>query len=168
MLSAIPSTPLYDRLAAANRLDLSEHPTYGTNVLPLQMSRETLSDGYVALMASLYEPQAFFARLDDLYLAGRIEVDRAWQRDAETRPWPRRLRQLQTWWIALAVMAAVAIRVPDKSLRAIYLRRFWRAARARRSPVVALIYAFRCAIHYHMHRLVETLSARDRPLVNTF
>jgi radical SAM superfamily enzyme YgiQ (UPF0313 family) len=168
MLSAIPSTPLYDRLAAANRLDPAEHPSYGTNVLPLQMSREALSAGYVGLMASLYDAKAFFARLDDLYLTGKIEVDRGWQRYAGERPWLYRARQLQMWCIAFALIATVAIRVPEKSLRAVYLRQFWRAFRGRRSAVVAMIYALRCAIHYHMHRLVESLSARDRPLVNTF
>jgi radical SAM superfamily enzyme YgiQ (UPF0313 family) len=43
MLSAIPKTPLYDRLAAAGRLDTSDHPADGTNVLPFKMSRQTLS-----------------------------------------------------------------------------------------------------------------------------
>lgn len=167
MLSAIPSTPLYDRLAKANRLDLSEHPSYGTNVLPLRMSRETLSAGYVGLMASLYEPQAFFERLDDLYLRGGIVVDRALQ-SYPGALWLRWARQLQLWLLALGLIATIAVRVPDNSLRTIYLQRFWRIVRTRRSAIVAMIYAVRCAIHFHMHRLVEHLSARDRPLINTF
>ena len=47
MLSAIPKTPLHDRLAAEGRLDPSDEPEFGTNVIPLQMSREELRDGYV-------------------------------------------------------------------------------------------------------------------------
>ncbi len=45
MLHAIPKTPLYDRLAAANRLDLDDETPYGTNVIPLLMSREELRTG---------------------------------------------------------------------------------------------------------------------------
>lgn len=168
MLSAIPSTPLHARLAAADRLDLADHPSHGTNVVPLQMTREALSTGYVQLMARLYEPQAYFARLDDLYLTGKIEVDRGWQRYATRHPWLRRARNLRMWLIAFATLTVLLTRVPERSLRTVYLRQFWRASMARRSGVVAMIYAFRCAIHYHMHRLVLTLTARDRPLVNTF
>ena len=39
MLSAIPKTPLHDRLAAEGRLDRSDVSEFGTNVVPLQMSR---------------------------------------------------------------------------------------------------------------------------------
>jgi hypothetical protein len=59
MLSAIPSTPLYARPAAEQRLDLANQPAHGTNVVPLRMTRETLSEGFSQLMTSLYEPQAF-------------------------------------------------------------------------------------------------------------
>ena len=50
MLSAIPKTPLYDRLAADGRLDLADTCEYGTNVVPLLMSREELRDGYVRVL----------------------------------------------------------------------------------------------------------------------
>jgi hypothetical protein len=30
------------------------------------------------------------------------------------------------------------------------------------------VYAIKCAIHFHMHRLVQVLAARERPMVNTF
>ena len=52
-------------------------PEFGTNVIPLRISREELRDGYVRLMAELYEPEAYFDRVDDLYLDGRIVIDRA-------------------------------------------------------------------------------------------
>jgi len=40
MLSAIPKTPLYNRLAAEGRLDLEDESEFGTNVIPLRMTRE--------------------------------------------------------------------------------------------------------------------------------
>src|SRR5688572_2452813 len=47
MLTAIPKTPLYDRLAREGRLDRDDAPAFGTNVIPLRMSREVLREGYV-------------------------------------------------------------------------------------------------------------------------
>ncbi|HEV3260881.1 MAG TPA: radical SAM protein, partial [Gemmataceae bacterium] len=68
MLAAIPKTPLHARLAAEGRLDPADENEFGTNVIPAQMTREELRDGYVQVMHDLYEPDAYFERLEDLYL----------------------------------------------------------------------------------------------------
>ena len=44
----------------------------------------------------------------------------------------------------------------------------WKVKRLRRNPAVIRVYAINCAIHYHMHRLVRALQARDRAVLNTF
>jgi Domain of unknown function (DUF4070) len=59
MLSAIPKTPLHARLKAAGRLDTSDQPEFGTNVIPLGMSRDALRDGYVGVLRDLYDPRVF-------------------------------------------------------------------------------------------------------------
>ena len=53
MLSAIPKTPLYDRLASEGRLDLADRPEFGTNVIPLRIGREELLDGYLRAQGTL-------------------------------------------------------------------------------------------------------------------
>jgi radical SAM superfamily enzyme YgiQ (UPF0313 family) len=167
MLSAIPKTPLYARLAAANRLDPADAPAYGTNVLPLQMSREALSNGYVRLMADIYHPQAYFDRLDDLYITEKIEFYRGWRHYAARHPWRRRARHFRFWFEAFAIVTRVVSAIPDKSLRSIYRRRFFQFVAFRRDPSAARIYAIRCAIHYHMHQMVRALEMHG-PVVNTF
>jgi radical SAM superfamily enzyme YgiQ (UPF0313 family) len=166
MLSAIPSTPLYARLMQENRLDPSDHPAYGTNVLPLRMTREALSQGYVRLMATLYDAKAFFARLDDLYIDGRLEIGRAWLHYAAEHPWLRCARHLRIWMAAFAILAMILLRIDERSLRTIYVRQFWRALKTRRSAIISTMYAMKCAQHYHLHRLVRTLQAGD--VVNTY
>jgi radical SAM superfamily enzyme YgiQ (UPF0313 family) len=166
MLSAIPSTPLYARLMRENRLDPSDHPAYGTNVLPLRMTPEELSQGYVRLMATLYDAKAFFARLDDLYINGRLEICRAWLRYAAEHPWLRCARHLRIWMVAFSILAMILLRIHERPLRTIYLRQFWRALKTRRSAIITAIYAMKCAQHYHFHRLVRTLQAGD--VVNTY
>src|SRR5262249_39921923 len=47
MLYAIPKTPLHKRLAEEGRLDPSDNPEFGTNVIPLKIGREELREGYV-------------------------------------------------------------------------------------------------------------------------
>jgi radical SAM superfamily enzyme YgiQ (UPF0313 family) len=167
MLSAIPKTPLYARLAAAGRLDPADHPAAGTNVIPLQMSRETLSAGYVRLMAALYEPKAFFERVDSLFVTAKINFGRGWLHYAAEHRWRRRMRHLRFWLEAFVILARLILSIPDASLRGIYRAQFWRLLRARRDPSSVRFYVMKFAIHYHMLQLVRRLSVGDRPIVNT-
>jgi len=50
MLYAIPGTPLHTRLAADGRIDECDLSEYGTNVIPLQLSRDELRAGYIEVM----------------------------------------------------------------------------------------------------------------------
>ena len=59
-------------------------------------------------------------------------------------------------------------RVPEKRLRGIYRQRLARLLRHRADPTVLRVYAIKCAMHYHVHRMVEGLRQRRGPLVNTF
>jgi radical SAM superfamily enzyme YgiQ (UPF0313 family) len=168
MLSAIPRTPLYDRLKQAGRLDEDDDPVHGTNVLPVNMSRAALSEGYVKLMAGLYEPTAYFDRVDDLYREGGIVIDRAWQSYALSHPWAHRVHQARLWFESLGLLLRVLAKVPERSLRRTYRRRFWSFLRARPEPSVLRIYALKCAIHWHMHKFVHRLMTAEKPLVNTY
>ncbi|MGO8962777.1 DUF4070 domain-containing protein [Mycobacterium sp.] len=67
MLSAIPKTPLHARLKDEGRLDLDDEQPFGTNVIPLGMTRDELRDGYIGLMRDLYDPEFYFERLENLF-----------------------------------------------------------------------------------------------------
>ncbi len=168
MLSAIPRTPLYDRLKEAGRLDENDDPAHGTNVLPVNMSRAALSEGYVRLMAGLYEPKAYFDRVDDLYRDGGIVIDRAWQSYAQGHPWAHRAHQARLWLESVGLLLRILAKVPDPSLRQVYRQRFWSFFKARPDPSVLRIYALKCAIHWHMHKFIHRLMATEKPLVNTY
>ena len=168
MLSAIPRTPLYDRLKLAGRLDENDDPAHGTNVLPVNMSREALSEGYVKLMAGLYEPTAYFDRVDDLYRDGGIVIDRAWKDYALNHPWAHRAHQARLWAESIGLLLRVLAKVPDSALRQVYRQRFWSFLKARPEPSVLRIYALKCAIHWHMHKFIRRLMATEKPVVNTY
>jgi len=168
MLTAIPKTPLYARLAEAGRLDPVDNPSYGTNVLPLQMSREALSRGYVRLMADLYEPDQFFDRVDELWVTGPVEAEPGWRRFAATRPWARLRKHTRSWLEAFALTASIMVQLRDRSLRKIYFRRFFAALRQRPDGILLRTYALKCALHCHFHQVAGELQAHDRALLNTF
>jgi len=168
MLSAIPRTPLYKRLASAGRLDVADEIKLGTNVVPLNMSRETLSRGYVNLVSDLYKVDSYFDRVDNLYIDGKIEVDRAWKRYSRDHFWQRIAHDGVYALEAFGLIARLLVHARDPSLRRAYWRHFWRFCRTWPSVTTLRVYAIKCAIHFHMHKLVQTLSTSERARVNTF
>ena len=167
MLSAIPKTPLYARLAAEGRLDEDHEAEFGTNVIPASMSRDELRDGYVRLMQELYAPEAYFDRLDELFLNGNFRFSQTRAAYWRRRPWSwlkgnarHALRSALIYWQLMHG-------VPERRLRQIYRARIARLLRSRRDPVVLFVYLLKCVIHYHLDTMVREMST-ERRIVNTF
>ena len=69
LLHAVPTTPLYARLKGSGRLNDDEaSDRYGTNVVPLLMSREELRHGFVGAIQNAYTLDAYFGRVDALFI----------------------------------------------------------------------------------------------------
>jgi radical SAM superfamily enzyme YgiQ (UPF0313 family) len=168
MLSAIPKTPLYARLEKEGRLDLTDPPPHGTNVIPLKMNRKRLSRGYARLMADLYEPKAFFTRVDRMWLNGPLRAEPGWRLYASTRPVARILKQARGWIEACALAARLAAQMRDSALRNFYLRRFAGAVRRRPDGVLLRLYVIRCLMHYHLLALSRQLEREDASPINTY
>jgi radical SAM superfamily enzyme YgiQ (UPF0313 family) len=167
MLSAIPKTPLHERLAAEGRLDTADVSEFGTNVVPLRMSREELLDGYLRVLNELYDPEAYFARTDALFLEPWFEIG---------------IKKLQYWLTApryipqetLFLFKGVALfyrlmsQVREPQLRREYRKRLWRFLKVHRRPGLVLFYIFHMAMHYHAHYLARHMATRELQLVNSF
>jgi radical SAM superfamily enzyme YgiQ (UPF0313 family) len=162
VLVAIPGTPLYKRLEREGRLVTGEWANFGTistNVVPRKIAREALCDGYIELMRDIYAPEAFFGRLDALYLDLRLKPIFARMRYLSRFPL-RKLRYLARLGLeGIAVFTMVMRGVPDPALRRIYRQRLLRAALRRPNPAVLRIYAIKCAMHYHAYRFVQEMRA---------
>ncbi len=167
MLVAVPRTPLHERLRREGRLDPADLSPYGTNVIPRQISRAALRDGYVALMRALYEPGAYFDRVDALYLDAALRPGQARQRYLERHPWARRRGHLQLIAETLFIFVRLMWLVPQASLRREYQGRMWRFLKHRPEPVVLQIYAIKCAMHYHAHTMVQQMLASGS-VINSF
>jgi radical SAM superfamily enzyme YgiQ (UPF0313 family) len=167
MLAAIPKTPLHARLQKEGRLDPADESEYGTNVVPLRMSRAELRDGYLWAMRELYSPEAFFDRLDALFIAGRFipyAYKMPYRRAAR---WQELKLKAARGTAALLIFHRLMRRVPDPALRREYRRRVVRFWRTRpRETGLLFIYVLKCAIHFHRHTMVRDMT-RGR-LVNSF
>jgi radical SAM superfamily enzyme YgiQ (UPF0313 family) len=163
MLTAIPKTPLHARLLREGRLDSSDRPSSGTNVVPLRLAPDQLRDGYVRVMQTLYAPEPYFDRVRSLYLQGPLGTLDHWPK----RSWLGSLRAtIKAGSQAVFIVVRLQTRVDDRALRRVY-RRMVREALRRRSPLLLQIVAMKCAMHFHALRLVDGMSAGERP-VNTF
>ena len=166
MLYAIPKTPLYKRLCAEGRLDTEDAPEFGTNVIPLRMSREELRDGYVQLMQDVYQPEAYFARLEDLIGIQGLRFAQAnhWREHFSART------VAQTKYLARSAFLFYQLmrRVTDPVLRREYRRRIAGLLRTRREPIKVLAYLYKCATHYHYYTLARQMAEHLCPVVNPY
>ena len=168
VLTAIPRTPLYERLQREGRLDeggeLANFGTISTNVIPLRISRRDLCDGYLALMRDLYTPEAYFGRLDALYLDAPPMPLSARDRYLRRHPWLRLKSALWTTLETTYIVVGLLRDIPDKALRAEYRRRLWTVLRRRPRVKLLRAYAIKCALHFHFDRLVTTMLAERAKL----
>ena len=167
-LAAIPKTPLYERLRGEGRLDETGSTEYGTNVLPLQMSREQLSGGFVALLQDAFEPEAYFDRLDDLYIRRRFYDH------AESVRVPNIPRWLQIKYLAISLsfttylLAKLLIKMDDAHLRRFYLRRLFNYLKHRPYPMRILDYVMESVCHYHFQRFARDMGKGRTGIINTY
>ena len=167
MLAAIPKTPLYDRLTDEGRLDPNESE-FGTNVIPLEMSRQQLRDGFASLMQDLYRPEAYFQRFEDLYLSGEFHFGVAQTRWQRRHPW--------SWAKARAVELARSAILYRRLMRGTgqpanrheYRRRLWRLLKTRPDSSVLFIFLLKCAVHYHVHAITEQMAQGKVAELNPF
>lgn len=168
LLSAIPKTPLHQRLKIAGRLDEKDPPDFGTNVIPAQMSREELAGGFIELISELYEPAAYFDRLDDLYIRRRFYDN------AEAVRVPNIPKWLQIKYLVISLsftswlLAKLLFRVDDKKLRRFYLKRLIRFIRSRPYPMRLLDYVMESVCHYHFYRFSQNMIKGQTGIINTF
>ncbi len=171
MLVAIPKTPLYARLKNEGRLDLSTtNPSdgmFGTNVVPLGMTRDELRDGYNSLVRDLHDPDFYFERLENLYLRRRFDFVRARNAYWRDHPWVKRKSQSVFALGAIILFLRLMWNVPEADLRRIYRRRMMTMLRRRPDPSVLFICAVKCAMHYHQYTMSRQILEGGDPSRHT-
>lgn len=166
MLYAIPKTPLHARLTQEGRLDPSDESQYGTNVIPLNLSRDQLQEGYIGVMQALYEAPAYFERVEPPCLGeslddGQLGSDKYRKRHS----WVHAKYELMQALVALVVACRLFVHVKEQGLRREYGQRLWQALKTGILPSFISSKLFTCAMHYHYYKLAQDL--RESRLMNT-
>jgi radical SAM superfamily enzyme YgiQ (UPF0313 family) len=168
MLHAIPKTPLHTRLAQEGRLDPADESEFGTNVIPLQMSREQLRDGYVKVMNDLYEPDAYFDRVEELFLKEKLDFNRGMVKYWRRHPWAWFKAETKNLIRAMVLFWRLTSGIPEAALRKEYRKRLWRLARSRPAPNLLVLFVLKCALHYHQHTMAKQIASGRSPVYNSF
>lgn len=167
MLYAIPKTPLYARLEKEGRIDKRDKSEYGTNVMPLKLSREQLKNGYIAVTSAFMQVENYFDRVDSLYLFGKVQRHKLGQLKFLTRhPFLSLAFKLRTATQCIVIFLRLMHVVKDESLRRQYRRKLFMVLTHTGDVSLLLLYLVKCALHYHDHKLAEGMSAGR--LVSTF
>jgi radical SAM superfamily enzyme YgiQ (UPF0313 family) len=168
MLSAIPKTPLYGRLLEEGRLDLSDTPESGTNIIPLLMSGEELRDGYLHVLTEQYDPDMYFQRTEALFLNTKFDIGCV--RSKYWRKHPFRKLMLEARYLALTIGLYFRLlgAIPETHLRDEYKKRFWRFLKVKRRPGLAHFYLFHIAMHYHAYTMSRNMTSKRTAIFNSF
>ena len=170
MLSAIPKTPLYERLEAEGRLDNAaiDDPEIATNIIPLLMTRETLRDGWLTMMDRLYQAENYFDRFDALFVEGRIPLATPrikWLR--RHRPFSYLKIQILTVLAAIGMLARIWSDPRTRPYRRTYARHLRKLLLAGRPPRYLFQFAWKCIIHTHFAIMTRQMVRGESRLVNT-
>lgn len=170
MLSAVPKTPLYARLEKEGRLDndAADDPRIATNVIPMRMTREEMCDGWVGLMQRLYDPEAYFARLQGVYIDGATPVGQA------KMDWLWRKRPA-TWLVQNVAIALASLQLVyriwtdprTRPFRAHYKRFLGQFFRTRRPLRHLMFFGVRAAMHAHFAIMTGQMARGETKLINT-
>jgi len=160
LLHAIPTTPLYERLKQAGRLNNDEaSDRYGTNVVPLRMSREELRDGFVSVMQKTYTAEAYFDRLDVLFVDGRFAFALHQLPYWRSHRWARAKLAFGNYAKFSGLAWRLLRGVKDEALRSRYRQQLFRILRARGlEPHILFVYAIKVALHYHYAAITQALA----------
>ncbi|MBX6314633.1 MAG: B12-binding domain-containing radical SAM protein [Isosphaeraceae bacterium] len=170
MLSAIPKTPLYDRLLAEGRLnnDAADDPDIATNVVPLNMTVEEMRDGWLDLMRRLYDAENYFERFSALFIEGRIPLATAKMRWL-LRHRPLKYLKIQGLTIlgALGMLYRVWTDPRTRPYRPVYARYLKKLLAAGRPPRYLFQFAWKCILHTHFAIMTRQMVRGESRLVNS-
>src|SRR5207247_5232305 len=105
---------------------------------------QALRDGYLQVVKELYQPEAFFGRLDDLYLTYKTPFFPGMRHYYRGHPWRHFEEIVKDVSRAAGLFARLMWRVPEATLRREYRRRLVGMLRERPDPRLLFIYTVNC------------------------
>jgi len=113
-------------------------------------------------MHDLYTPEAYFERLDELYLTAKLQIGRARTRYLRRHPLRRFRLNARLLAEAAAIFLMLMRGVSERALRDEYCHHLMRAAWRRPEPEFIQSYAIKCAMHYHAYQMVQQMHSQPQ------
>lgn len=163
MLTAIPSTPLYERLEKEGRLVLDDP---NCNIVPKLMSREQLQSGYWNLVERLYTPEAFLERYFRVF-----ELPEFLRKRAEISSEASEGKLIPTLGYGLILLGKLFRTLQKegslRSVGSIYTQKFFRDnLRYRRDVIGFAQFISRCVTHWHFYKFTREAKEGRLKLTN--
>ncbi len=152
MLTAVPKTPLYERLQKDRRLRLDDP---NCNFVPKQMTQWELQQSYWQLLKRLYDPNAFFDRYFRVneyadFKRRRAAIVAKTNESKITRTFIYGL--ILTWNLFWALFKHNHLR----TVGAVYWRYFWKHQRRYQKGITGYAqFVNRCVAHWHFWKFTE-------------
>lgn len=128
----------------------------------LAMSREELRDGFVCVMLRSYTADAYFQRLDALFIDERFKFVLHQLPYWWSYPWAWTKRLMGNYLRFIIIAGRLLRSVEDDTLRSRYRQQFLRVVGARGfEPHILFIYAIKVAMHYHYAALARAMAQVD-------
>src|SRR6202012_1362627 len=83
-------------------------------------------------------------------------------------PWRRAAEQLKLTALAMLLLSTITLKVPDRSLKLLYLSRFSKVLFRKPLPAILFVYAMRAAMHYHGWKLSRLMAEERQALINSY
>ena len=119
------------------------------------------------VMQDLYDPDAYFGRLEDLYIKEKMPfaagIAKYWCR----HPWSWLTMQAKNLAGAIVLFSRLMRNVPDQRCKT-YRQRLWRLIKARPDPNLVQLYIIKCGMHYHQHTMANQMATGDTKVFNSF
>jgi len=164
MLTAVPKTPLYERLKKEGRLRPHD---FNCNFVPKQMTPEQLRAGYWELLRRLYAPEAFLERYFTIYRYPEFRQRRAAivakaSENSTLRTWVCGV--ILTWNLFWTLVREKRLR----SVGQVYWRFFRQQRRLYQKGVLGFTqFANRCVAHWHFYRFTCEATAGKLRMFNS-
>ena len=163
MLTAIPATPLYKRLAAEGRLRLQN---VNCNYRPKRMTADELQQGYWRLLQRVYAPEAFFDRYFRVFQypefrRRRAEIVRKANENKRARALTYGL--ILTWNLFWTLFRDGSL----KKVGSVYWQNYMRQRRYQRGVFGFAQFVNRCVAHWHFYKFTQEGTSGGLRLFNS-
>jgi Domain of unknown function (DUF4070) len=132
------------------------------------MTREALRDGYVRLMQDVYQPGAYFERLQAFTGTPTFQFAPSRARYLREHFFERVMTQIKYWAGSAFIFLQLMRLSGDPVLRREYRLLAKKTLQKRFDPTLLFGHLVKCVMHYHYFTMAKQMADQQSPIVNPY